>query len=392
MTKKIFLIAGEASGDLLGSKIIKELKINFAQNNEAADFIGVGGRLMIEQGLSTIFPMEELSIMGFTEILPHIPKLLKLINKTALEILSQKPDFVITIDSPDFNFRVAKKISNYKDGKKIHLIALSVWAYRAKRAEKISKLYNLLLTILPFEPVYFEKYGLKTVFIGHPIVENIGFSENNFLDFKENLNQEFRKKYQIKDDQILIAITPGSRNGEVKRIFPEFIKAINLISQKRKNIVVIIPLVEKTKKLVIKMASNFSVKFIFVDIEEKQKAFCASNFALAKSGTNAVEFSLYQVPIIVAYKVNFISFLLFKMMVKIRFANLINLILNKEIIPEMLQFKCCGKKIANQLEKMINDKDFSKKQITESLSVLKILGLNSTENPSKKAVKEILAI
>jgi len=383
--KKIFLIAGEASGDLLGSKLIKEFKSQLAAKNEVVEFIGVGGRLMQEQGLLSIFPMEELSIMGFLEVVPHIPKLLRRINQTAETIIKEKPDFVITIDSPDFCFRVMKKLQNFHNAKKVHLIAPSVWAYREGRAQKISKLYDLLLAILPFEPPYFEKYGLKTVFIGHPITENApDFSK------KDQINSEFRKKYSIKNDDILICATPGSRNGEVKRIFPEFIGAINLLAEKKYNLKVAIPLVDKTRNLVLEMAKTLKVEYFLVEKEEKNSAFFAANFALAKSGTNTIELSLYHLPMIVAYKINFLTHFIVKRMVKIKFANLINLILNKELIPEMLQDNCEAQKISNHLEKLILDKNLAQKQVTESVTALKLMGLGSAENPSQKAVREIL--
>jgi lipid-A-disaccharide synthase len=385
--KKFFIIAGEASGDLLGSKLIAELKAQLAVKNEAAEFIGVGGRLMQEQGLTSIFAMEELSIMGFLEVIPHIPKLLRRINQTAETIIKEKPDFVITIDSPDFCFRVIKKLSNEKF-KKIHLIAPSVWAYREGRAQKISKLYDLLLAILPFEPPYFEKYGLKTVFIGHPIIENApDFSQ------KEKSNSDFRKKHTIQNDDIVICVTPGSRNGEVKRIFPEFIEAINLLAKKqalKSKIKVAIPLIDKTRNLVCEMAKALEVEYFLIEKEEKVSAFFASNFALAKSGTNTVELSLYRLPMIIAYKINFLTHAIVKRMVKIKFANLINLILNKEVIPEMLQDNCEAQKISNHLEKLIFDKNLAQQQITETFAALKLLGLGSLENPSQKAAHEIL--
>ena len=382
MLKKFFIIAGEASGDLLGSKLIKELKIQ----NHDSQFIGVGGKLMKEQGLVSIFPMEELSIMGFAEIVPHIPKLLRRIRETADKIISEKPDFVITIDSPDFCFRVIKKIQKEKV-KKIHMIAPSVWAYRSKRAEKISKLYDLLLAILPFEPPYFEKHGLKTVFIGHPITENApDFSK------KTAANLQFRKEYFIAADDLLICITPGSRNGEVKKIFPEFIGAINLLIEKFPNLKVAIPLVDKTRGLVFEMAKTLKTEYFLIEKEEKNSAFFASNFALAKSGTNALELSLYHLPLIIAYKINFITHFIVKSLVKIKFANLINLILNKELIPEMLQDNCNAQTIASHLERLILDKNLAQKQITESEIALKLMGLGSGESPSQKAAAQILKL
>jgi lipid-A-disaccharide synthase len=385
MIQKFFLIAGEASGDVLGAKLIAEIKLQ----NPHATFIGVGGKLMKEQGLVSIFAMEELSVMGILEVLPHLSKLLARIKQTANEIRVQNPDFLITIDSPDFCFRVVKKLKNFHNSfcaiKKIHLIAPSVWAYRPKRAEKISKLYDLLLAILPFEPPYFEKYGLKTVFIGHPIVENAPDFE-----LKSTKNLTFRQKNFIAPNDVIVCLMPGSRNGEVKKIFPEFIGAINLLAQKKPNLKVLIPLVEKTRSLVFEMAKNLKVEYVLVEKEEKESAFFASDFALAKSGTNAVELSLYQVPLLIAYKINFLTHFLIKLMVRIKFANLINLILNREVICEMLQKNCHAPKIFSALEKLIDDKILAQKQINDSQIALKMMGLGSLEKSSSKAVLEIL--
>ena len=200
---KFFIIAGESSGDMIGAKLIKEIK-TFFNKEDKLHFIGIGGENMKDQGLNSIFNMNDINLMGFFEIIPHIPKLLIRINQTVKQIIQEKPDYLITIDSPDFCFRVMKllqkkvnKNPNLKEKftnlKKSHIIAPSVWAYREKRAQKISKFYNLLLAILPFEPPYFEKYGLKTVFIGNPAVEKIpNYSK------KSELRLKFRSKYQLK--------------------------------------------------------------------------------------------------------------------------------------------------------------------------------------------------
>lgn len=386
MKKKFFIIAGEASGDVLGAKLMAQIKEQLSAENKQVDFIGVGGRLMEEEGLLSIFPMEELSIMGFLEVVPHIPKLLRRIKQTANTIISENPDCVITIDSPDFCFRVAKKLQKYQ-GKKVHLIAPSVWAYREGRAEKISKLYDLLLAILPFEPPYFEKYGLKTAFIGHPIVETApDFSVKKFK------NLEFRERHKIALDDILLCVTPGSRNGEVKKIFPEFIEAINLLSQEKSNLRVVIPLADKTRDLVKQMANNLKVKYSLIGKDEKESSFFAADFALAKSGTNNIEMSLYQLPMIIAYKINFITHFIVKRMIKIKYANLVNLIANKEIIPEMLQEKCVGEKIFKQLATLLEDESLVHKQISESKVSLSLMGLGSAEKSSLKGAKEILNI
>lgn len=399
MAKVFFIIAGEASGDLLGSKLIRELKRQVSD----AKFVGVGGLLMKKEGLESIFAIEDLSVMGFFEILPHIPKLLKRINQTYNAIIELKPDYLITIDAPDFCFRVLKKFVRslekssiktqakaanggfIKFPKKIHLIAPSVWAYRKGRAQKISKLYDLLLAILPFEPPYFEKYGLKTVFIGHPLIEDRpDFSQ------KIAINKKFRIEKGIAEDDILIFLTPGSRLSEVRKIFPEFIGAINELSTKFQNLRIAIPLLNKTHNLIAEMAKNLQVPYILIEQCEKSAALFAANYALAKSGTNTIEISLYQIPMIISYKVNFITYAILKLMIKIRFANLLNLILNREIIPEMLQNQCKAHKIAQKMLHLIGNKNLACEQIENSLKALEILGLNSIKNPMKKAADEIL--
>jgi lipid-A-disaccharide synthase len=388
MIQKFFIVAGEPSGDVLGAKLIKEIKSELAIKNQKCSFIGVGGKMMIDQGLESIFDISELSLMGFLEIIPSLFRLIYLINKTAKRIIAEEPVCLITIDSPDFNFRVVKKMLKLAPDfkiKKIHLIAPSVWAYRAKRAQKIAKIYDLLLAILPFEPPYFEKYNLRTVFIGHPIIENApDFSK------KTASNIAFRKKYNLQESDLLLLVTPGSRIGEIKRIFPVFIEAINLLNKQIPNLKIIIPIIDKTASIIKEMAAGIKVDFIAVGGEEKESAFFSANYALAKSGTNTLEISLFQIPMIIGYKVNILTYFLLKLMIKIKFANLINLILSKELIPELLQYDCEPKKIADKLILLITKADLKKQQIDESQEVLKLLGLNSDLSPSKKAAREIL--
>lgn len=386
MTKKFFIIAGEPSGDLLGSKLIREIKTQLRHENQEAEFIGVGGPLMKEEGLHSIFPMSELSVMGFAEVVPHIFKLLARIKQTTDEIIVRKPDFIITIDAPDFNFRVMEKLKNYKAAKKIHMIAPSVWAYRAKRAQKIAPLYDLLLTILPFEPPYFTKYGLKAKFIGHPIIENAPQMAN-----KAQISMHFRQKYGFYSHDVLIYVTPGSRISEVKKIFPQFVAGLNLLRGTVENLAVVIMCVDKTRAKVEELAKDLQVKYVLLDQKEKSDALFAADFSLAKSGTNTLESSLHQLPMLICYKVNFVTYVLAKILLKIKFANLVNLILDKEIIPELLQQKCRGDVISRQLEELIKNKNSADAQIANSEMALKILGLNGS-SPTQKAVKEIFSL
>jgi len=375
---KFFIIAGESSGDLLGSELIKELKTQYP----SASFTGVGGKLMQEQGLASIFPITDLMVMGFAEVLPHLFKILARIKKTALAIKNIQPDYLITIDSPDFCFRVVRKISKKQIIKKIHLVAPSVWAYRPKRAKKIAKLYDLLLTLLPFEPPYFTKYGLKTIFIGHPILQKMP----NQQQIQEN-NLQFRKQNNIDLQQTILLITPGSRMAEVKYLLPIFIEVINQIWQQKPDLVVILPITQKTENIVPQMARNIKPRCIFIDNLQKDLAFSASNFALAKSGTNTLEIAMHQIPMVIAYKTNIISYLIIKSLVKIKFANLLNLLQNKEIILEFLQNNCQVNKIYLALINLMNNQNLAKQQISDYLISLKMM--QNQQNPMQVAVENI---
>lgn len=376
---KIFFILGEESGDILGAKLLESFK-NFNNNIE---FYGLAGSRMEKLGVKSIFPISDLSLMGFLEIIPHIPKLIKRINYAAQEIRNINPDIVISIDSPDFSFRVVKKIAQdttLNHIKKVHLIAPSVWAYRKKRAEKISKIYNLLLAILPFEPPYFEKYGLKTKFIGHPILEN-----------KKNIKRgEFRSKFNIKESEKLICLTAGSRISEVKKILPEMLHASQILQEKYgQNIKFAILVTNKTKPYIENSLKNAN-NFLIIDQTDKYSLFKDANFAIAKSGTNNIEMSLMQLPLIITYKVNLLTYFMLKILIKVKFANLINIISNKEIIAEFLQSKCDGNILAQKAIEFLESKTLQQEQIQESQKALKLMGLNFKEKPADLAVKYIL--
>ena len=375
---KFFIIAGESSGDLLGSELIKELKTQYP----SASFTGVGGELMQKQGLVSIFPITDLMVMGFAEVLPHLFKILARIKQTVLAIKNHQPDYLITIDSPDFCFRVVKKITKQQILKKIHLVAPSVWAYRPQRAQKIAKLYDLLLALLPFEPPYFTKYGLKTVFIGHPILQKMPSQEQ----IQQN-NLQFRKEHNIDLQQTILLATPGSRMAEVKYLLPIFIEVVNQIWQQKPDLVVVLPITEKTQNIVPQIAKKIKPKCIFIDNLQKDLAFSASNFALAKSGTNTLEIAMHQTPMVVAYKTNIISYLIIKNLVKIKFANLLNLLQNKEIILELLQNNCKVNKIYSALTNLINNQNLAKQQITDCLISLKMM--QNQHKPMQIAVENI---
>ena len=353
MKKKIFIIAGEKSGDLLGSKILKKIDKNIF------DIYGIGGEMMQNEGLNSLFPMEELSVMGIFEILPKIFKLLKRIKETANYIINLKPDVVLTIDSPDFCFRVmklVKKLDINNNIKKVHFIAPSVWVHRKNRAKKIAKIYDLLFCILPFEPKYFEKYNLKTIFVGHPIFD----TDSKEYDFNIKSNN-----YNTNSN--IITITVGSRKSEVKRLLPIVINIINTLNKKH-NFQYYILATNYTYDTILYELKKYKINYINVikNNEEKNNIIKKSLLAIAKSGTNTLEFAGFSIPMVVIYKFNFLTNIIatiIKKKAEIKYATIINIINNKKIIPECLLKDCTENKILLEINKLIDNEELRIKQI-----------------------------
>jgi len=387
-TKKIFIIAGESSGDLLGAKFMQSIKKQ-ARKKFKVKFFGIGGKLMQSEGLKSIFPMEDLSVMGLVEVLPRLFKIVVRIRQTVKAIMRIKPDLVLTIDAPDFCFHVmnkVKKLDKSNEIKKVHLIAPSVWAYRKGRAKKIAKFYDLLLCVLPFEPPYFEKYGLKTVFIGHPIFDK-GFLNYNFD------KKKFLQELGIDRDDIIVSVTAGSRLGEVKRLLPIIIRSINFLKRKYANISVFVLATVKTVDLVNKILKDYGFKAVTVlETDYKYKAMKCSKIALAKSGTNTFEFNIYKVPMVIIYKFSWLTTKIARIISNIKFVNLVNIISKKEIITECVLEKCEPNLIVKELEHLLKDDLARKKQIKESQKVIKKLGFGSRISSADKGAKEILKI
>ncbi len=372
---KIYLIAGEASGDNIGSKLMKALK----KQHPEIEFYGIGGDKMQASGMNLLFPSQDLALMGFFEILPHIPKLIKKINQTIEDICRVQPNAVITIDSPGFCFRVAKAVKSRFKGKLIHYVAPTVWAYRPERAKKIAKIYDYLLVILPFEPEYFIKEGLATSFVGHPAIEDLQIFPK----------EVFRQQFNLDNNSLLLCLAPGSRRQEVQTLLPIFLDAASklakLIEQK---IIIAIPAQEQLKSLISSYPSELPI--ILVDEKDKQKLFSSADLALTKSGTITTELAFYKMPMVVAHKVNRFSYWLLKKMIKVPYATIINLLAKKEVVPELLQDKCNAELIAAELYQAtipIN----RQKWIEEIESNLAKLQVNQ-EIPSDIAAKTILKL
>lgn len=347
MPKRIYLIAGEASGDKLGASLMQNL-INLYGNKY--EFIGIGGPLMEERGLRSLFPMEELSLMGLTAIIPKIPNLLKRINQTVNHITQIEPDIVITIDSPGFNKRVAKKIrQKILNIPLTHWVAPSVWAWKPKRAKKMATLFDNLLCLLPFEPPFFEKEGLKSYITGHPIT-SLGADKGNGV--------QFRQKYNIAPNSILVTLLPGSRLSEVKRLLPIYKDAISMLKNQYEDLQITVPLASVVADIVKKDIQTWDINTVFIaDENEKYDAFAASNAALAASGTVSLELAMAKVPMVIGYTMGKLTDNIAKKLVKVKYASLINILEDKPLIPEFIAEDCTAENLYNQLNKFLSGQE-----------------------------------
>ena len=395
--KTIYIIAGEASGDLLGAGLIRSIK---KMSGEAVEFRGVGGDEMIKEGLQPLFHIKELSVMGFAEILPHIPRIFGLLNQTVADVKATKPATVITIDSPAFNIRVVKKLQGLGIPL-IHYVAPSVWAYKPHRAAKFAKLYNHLLAVLPFEPPYFEAEGLKTTFVGHTAVTACPPTDSE--------RQEFKKKHNIKG--AVLTMLAGSRKGEIRNFLPIYQEVVEIIRTKFPDITILMP--THLKEFLEEATQDWEIKPIITD--EKELAFAVSTVALAKSGTISLELAVAGVPMIVTYKANPITVFLVRRMISTPYASIINLVHNKElfqpdtpasirhrkvlserdildddrmIIPEFIQETCRADILSSALLGLLENPQRRTEQVTKYQQPLKDLGLGT--EPSDKAAEVVL--
>ncbi len=378
----VFLSAGEPSGDFLGGQLMKALK---SQLGDQVTFVGLGGPLMTAEGLSSLFPIEELSIMGLAEIIPHIRRIRRRIQETVKAIEAIHPDVVLTIDSPGFNFRVGKALKKrIKSIPLVHYVAPSVWAWRPGRARTVAQFLDHLLVLFPFEPPYFLKEGLPTTFVGHPVVE---------LDLEKYHDPAFRTRHDIAPSAPILTLLPGSRRGEIFRLLPVFQETVARLQQKYPALHVVIPTLPH---LVDQIQKQFTLPATIVTTpSEKFAAYKESQAALAASGTVSLELAAAGVPMVIAYKINSLTHFLLRRLVKVKYACLVNILMDKEVVPERLQGECTPEKLATVLERLFEKGDVAarKKMITEMKRALTMLSAPlQGQSPSQCAAQRICQI
>lgn len=362
---KVYLIAGENSGDYLGSELILGLKQFYTDTD--ISFFGIGGPLMKDCGLNSLFPMEELSLMGIFEIFPRLPALIKRRKEVIEDIISVRPDILITIDSPDFTLRVAKKIKRMTNIKTIHYVAPTVWAWRKGRAEKMSTYIDYVLALFPFEPKILNESGLKSHFVGHPIASYKVASRSEV--------RQFRDKYKLEKKKILLVL-PGSRLSEVKRLVGIFEQSLKLVNKRFPNHEFIMPTTGNVEGYVRKATANWIKKPIIIPSShesEKKAAFCEADVALAASGTVSLELALNVVPMVIAYDMNIFSRVLLHYLLKIDSVCLVNIVSKSKVIPEFIGSRCRPELIANALSKVMIDKKSRDSQASVQLNCINLL-------------------
>ena len=377
---KLVIITGEESGDILGASLMEALSKLY---NDEIELYGIGGKALERFSIRKFYDISDINVMGLVEVIPKIFKIKKIINQTVKKIIKINPDLVITIDSPDFNLRIANKIK-IKNPKVriIQYVAPSVWNWRPKRINTVKDNIDHLLTVLPFEKQIFDKKQISTTFVGHPITE---IDLNKFKEIKTSEVDDSLTKP-------IFLILPGSRSSEVKRLLPIFIDAINDSSFKDEYDFVL-PTTETMWSIVEGIISQKKLKFKlirFCDEQKKLKAFSLSDYALIASGTVGLELSYFNVLYVSAYKFNPITYQLLKFLVKSKYGNLINIILNKMIIPELIQKECNSKNINLELEKIINSKDYRASIKDEVGSALQELSVDSPS--SHVAAKAVIKV
>ncbi|NVK18118.1 MAG: lipid-A-disaccharide synthase [Methylocystaceae bacterium] len=378
--KRVYIIAGEPSGDLLGARLMKAMK---AQCSENIEFLGIGGPNMYAEGLTSLFPMNELSIMGLAEIIPHIPKILKRIKQTVEDVEKQKPDCLITIDAPGFTFRVAKKLKG-KGIPLIHYVAPTVWAWKPGRAKKIAQFLDHLMVLLPFEPPYFKKEGLETTFVGHSVIEShMGSADGD----------DFKKRHGIPDNVPILCVLPGSRQSETSQLLPIFKEAIALIKEQHPSLRIVLPTVSTVSQIVKETTLGWGIPVLVVEgDEEKFGAFKAADAALAASGTVSLELALANTPSVITYRMKKMTHWLAKRLIKVKYASIVNLLHNREVMPELIQDDCTPEKISQEVLKLLQNKGQDQSQIDDLNSAMLMLGKGEKDLPSMRAAQCVLSL
>lgn len=379
MSLHVMLVAGEASGDALGSRLMRALR----QRRNDICFSGVGGELMAAEGLSSLFPMSELSVMGLTEVLPRLPMLLRRIRQTADAALKLQPDVLVTIDSPSFNLRVARRVRG-AGIPVVHYVAPQLWAWRPGRARKLGASVDLLLALLPFEPNFFAGYGVDCTFVGHPVVENGAAPKE--------AGREMRKQLGIPYEAKLVVALPGSRHSEISRHLPVFGGALENLRRRIPDLHAAVVTVPATEREVRAAVARWDVPTVVLDDREQRfRLFAAADAALAASGTVCLELALAGVPSVIGYRTGPLTAALVRHLILVEHIAMPNILAGRRIIPEFIQEDCTPIKLAGALADLLTDAAAGRVQKAELGEIADALGEGGPP-PSLRAADAVLEL
>ena len=371
---RIYIIAGEQSGDVLGARLIRALRAE----RDGLEFSGIGGPRMEELGFNSLFPMRELAVMGLLEVLPKVLRLRRRLQETIADIKSTKPDVLVTIDSPGFTLRVLRACPEIK---RVHYVAPQVWAWKPKRVHEFPGLWDRLLCLLPFEPEWFAKHGLEGRFVGHPVLES--GADTGRAD-------RFRARHNIAADAPVLILMPGSRRSEVPRLLPVFAHTLELLAPRLPGLVPVVPVASAVADTVRAATSGWKVPPVIVtDLDDKHDAYAAASAALTKSGTSTLELALAGVPMAVTYRVNPLTAMIARRMIKIPHVAMVNLLAGRRLVPELLQEDCTAEKLAATVEQLVRDPAVAQAQRDGFGAVMASLR-PSGMLPSTAAAREVL--
>ena len=375
----VWILAGEASGDVLGARLMHALRARVPDMR----FAGVGGVRMQEEGLVSLFPMRDLAVMGLVEVLPRVRQLSARLDEAAQDIAAQKPDLVITIDSPGFALRLLKKISGLGIAR-VHYVAPQVWAWRQKRVKEFPGLWEELLCLLPFEEKFFGKHGLKTRFVGHPVLQS---------GAKDGDAARFRNRHGLPDSAKILVLMPGSRRSEAPRLLPVFGQMLRLLKTSMPDVVPVVPVSPVVANVVERATQDWPIKPVIVtDIHDKHDAFAAAGAALTKSGTSTLELALAGVPMAVTYRVNPITAFFARRLIKVPFVAMVNLLAGRAVVPELLQEQCRADVLAREVQILFENTDVAQAQKQAFATVLDGLEGPQGQLPADAAAEAVLEV
>jgi len=367
--KKIFILTGEPSGDKLASEVIFKLK----KNNPNIEYLSVGGSNLKNLGIKSIFDLKDITYLGFTSVLLNVFKIRKKINSTVDEIIKFNPDILFSVDSPDFTMRVAENVKKLNPKiKTIHYVAPQIWVWRENRVKKIKNFIDHILLLFDFEKKYFDKENIKNTFVGHPLIETKKNVKTNLDNF-------------ISKDKKIISIFPGSRKSETTVLLPILLDFIQLMNKKSFAYSFVFHSTDENKEFIVNYIKDKKIENLNVISDDDIKSQILSNsvFAICKSGTVSLQVCNANIPSIIIYKLNFINFMIFKFLVNVKFANIINIINNREIIPELLQSECNADEIFKSVNYFLKKPDLIKNQLDECNKTLE--GIRSKSSSSTEA-------